>query len=79
MNKLAEVLHSAFWVNAPERLYRLSATGATVWNDAFLFEAATVKVFFNMGDDHVPLAYEDSAPMHEFQTFDKARVVQAGS
>jgi hypothetical protein len=87
MNELAEVLHGAFRVIAPEYsghvafLYPrwMSATGALIGNQALLFETAPVKVFLNMGDDHVPLADEYPAPRHEFQTFDKIKVMQAGS
>jgi hypothetical protein len=47
--------------------------------DILLVEAATVKVFLHMGDYHIPLAHEDSAPRHEFHVYDKGQIVQTGT
>lgn len=41
-------------------------------------ELAAVQVFFNVGNDLIPLAHHDTVSRHQFQAFNEREVVQAG-
>jgi hypothetical protein len=90
MNELAEILCGAIWIAAAEGLNypvfifrafmysRLSsAAGAVLREQSFGVEASPVEIFLNVGDYHVPFAYEDSASGRQFKFFDERQAVQA--
>ena len=57
---------------------RLSTAGTNTGNRIHHREAASVQIFFHVGNDHVSFAYQNPISSHQFQILNKGQVVQTG-
>ena len=57
---------------------RLSTAGTNTGNRIHHREAASVQIFFHVGNDHVSFAYQNPISSHQFQILNKGKVVQTG-